>query len=130
MPDATVPDATVAIPVLAGSAAYALAEGSRWPIGLARQPKDAVGFYAALAVATVIGVGLNLTSIDPIKALYWSAVINGVVAVPVLVVLMLMTARHKIMGEFVITGWLRTLGWATTAVMALCAGGMMISLLG
>lgn len=119
----------LAIPVLAGSAAYALAEGSKWPIGLGRQPADAVGFYSVLALAVVIGIGLNVTSIDPIKALFWSAVINGVVAVPVLVVMMLMTARSKIMGEFVISGWLRILGWGTTVVMALCAAGMMISLI-
>lgn len=119
----------LAIPVLAGSAAYALAEGSKWPIGLARQPKDAIGFYGALTVATAIGIALNLTSIDPIKALYWSAVINGVAAVPVLVVMMLMTAKPKIMGKFVITGWLRALGWATTIVMALCAGGMIVGML-
>lgn len=120
----------LAIPVLAGSAAYALAEGSKWPIGLGRQPADAVGFYGALAVAIVIGMGLNMTSIDPIKALYWSAVINGMAAVPVLIVLMLMTGTRKVMGDFVINGWLRLLGWATTTVMALCAAGMIVSLAG
>jgi NRAMP (natural resistance-associated macrophage protein)-like metal ion transporter len=114
----------LAIPVLAGSAAYALAEGRRWPVGLARQPKEAWAFYFSLAVATLIGAGLNFTPINPIKALYWSAVINGVVAVPVMVTLMLMTAERRIMGEFTIGGWLRALGWISTGAMAACVGGM------
>lgn len=114
----------LAIPVLAGSAAYAIAEGRRWPVGLARQPKEAWAFYFSLVVATLIGAGLNFTPINPIKALYWSAVINGVVAVPVMVILMLMTAERRIMGEFTIVGWLRALGWLSTAVMAACVGGM------
>jgi Mn2+/Fe2+ NRAMP family transporter len=114
----------LAVPVLAGSAAYALAESRRWPVGLARQPKEAVAFYFSLIVATIVGVALNFTPINPIKALYWSAVINGVVAVPVMVILMLMAAERKIMGEFKIAGWLRALGWFSTAFMALCVGGM------
>ena len=117
----------LAIPVLAGSAAYALAEGRRWPVGLARQPKEACAFYLSLAVATLIGVGLNFTPINPIKALYWSAVINGVVAVPVMVILMLMTAERGIMGEFTVKGWLRALGWLSTAAMAACVVGMVLT---
>lgn len=106
--------------MLAGSAAYALAEGKRWPVGLARRPNEALAFYFSLAVATSLGVGLNFTPIDPIKALYWSAVINGVVGVPVMVILMLMTAQRRIMGEFTVGGWLRALGWMSTAA---CIGG-------
>lgn len=117
----------LAIPVLAGSAAYALAEGRRWPVGLSRQPKEAWAFYLSLVVATIIGAGLNFTPINPIKALYWSAVINGVVAVPVMVILMLMTAEKRIMGEFTIGGWLRALGWLSTAAMAACVGGMVVT---
>ncbi|MBV8119903.1 MAG: divalent metal cation transporter [Alphaproteobacteria bacterium] len=112
------------VPVLAGSAAYALAEGRGWPVGLAREPKEALAFYLSLVVAALLGIGLNFTPIDPIKALFWSAVINGVVAVPVMVILMLMTARPKIMGEFTISGWLRALGWLSTAAMAACVAGM------
>ena len=112
------------IPVLAGSAAYALAEGRRWPVGLGRRPKEALAFYFSLAVATALGIGLNFTPIDPIKALYWSAVINGVVAVPVMVILMLMTANRSIMGEFTIGGWLRALGWLATVAMGACVCGM------
>jgi Mn2+/Fe2+ NRAMP family transporter len=78
----------LAVPVLAGSAAYAICEGRRWPIGLSRQPREAKAFYATLAVATAIGVIVNFTPINPIRALYWSAVINAVVAVPVMVLLM------------------------------------------
>jgi Mn2+/Fe2+ NRAMP family transporter len=73
----------LAVPVLAGSAAYAIGEARKWPTGLARQPLQAKAFYATLAVATLVGVALNFTSFNPIQALFWSAVINGVVAVPV-----------------------------------------------
>ena len=81
----------------------------------------------SLAVATLIGVGLNFTPINPIKALYWSAVINGVVAVPVMVILMLMRAERGIMGEFTVKGWLRALGWLSTAAMAACVVGMVLT---
>ncbi|HTJ95873.1 MAG TPA: divalent metal cation transporter [Rhodocyclaceae bacterium] len=108
----------LAVPVLAGSAAYAIAESFNWKIGLGRSLMQARGFYAILTVATLIGVGLNFTSIDPIKALFWSAVINGVIAVPVMAVMMLMAVRSDIMGKFVITRRLKFLGWLATLVMA------------
>jgi Mn2+/Fe2+ NRAMP family transporter len=117
------------VPVLAGSAAYALGEARGWPVGLARAPKDARAFYTSLAVATMIGVGADLTPIDPIQALYWSAVINGVSAVPIMVVLMLIASRPGVMGEFVVRGWLRWLGWLATGTMAACVAGMTASLL-
>jgi Mn2+/Fe2+ NRAMP family transporter len=117
----------LAVPVLAGSAAYAVGEGRRWPVGLDRRPKEATAFYASLAIATLLGLGLNFTPLNPIKALYWSAVINGIVAVPVMVLLMLMSADRKIMGEFVIRGWLRALGWLSTAAMGACVTGMAIT---
>jgi Mn2+ and Fe2+ transporters of the NRAMP family len=117
----------LAVPILAGSAAYAIGEGCRWPVGLSRKPKQAAAFYSVLAAATLLGVGITLTPIDPIKALYWSAVINGVVAVPVMSVMMLMTAERKIMGKFIVGGWLRWLGWASTAAMAASIGGMIVS---
>ena len=75
----------LAVPVLAGSAAYAIGEARKWPVGLARQPMEAKAFYATVALATLVGMILNFTPMNPIKALYWSAVINGVVAVPVMV---------------------------------------------
>jgi Mn2+/Fe2+ NRAMP family transporter len=114
----------LAVPVLAGSAAYAVAEACKWPVGLARKPSRASAFYATLALATGIGMAITFTPINPIKALYWSAVINGVVAVPVMVVMMLMTAQPRVMGKFTIAGPLRWLGWAATIAMAACAGGM------
>ena len=114
----------LAIPILAGSAAYAVGEARRWPIGLARQPREAKAFYATIVMATAVGVLLNFTPINPIKALIWCAVINGVVAVPVMALMMLMAANVKIMGEFTIGRWLTGLGWIATATMAAAAIAM------
>jgi NRAMP (natural resistance-associated macrophage protein)-like metal ion transporter len=108
----------LAIPVLAGATAYAVGESRHWPVGLARKPKKAIAFNAVLALSAVIGVLINFTPINPIAALYWAAVINGVLAVPVMAVMMSMSAREKIMGPFMVTGALRFLGWLATAVMA------------
>ncbi|UCI34308.1 NRAMP family divalent metal transporter [Mesorhizobium sp. B4-1-4] len=116
----------LAVPVLAGSAAYAVGEAFRWPVGLERRPKEAVAFYATLASAGALGMGIMFTPIDPIKALYWSAVINGVCAVPVMAVMMQMTHRREIMGEFPVQGWLRALGWLSTLVMSLCVLGLVL----
>lgn len=116
----------LAVPVLAGSAAYAIGEARRWPVGLSRQPREAVAFYSTLTAATCLGVAISLGPIDPIKALYWTAVINGIIAVPVMIVMMLMTAQSRVMGKFVITGWLRWLGWASTLVMGACVIGMVV----
>ncbi|SCX39163.1 NRAMP (natural resistance-associated macrophage protein) metal ion transporters [Nitrosospira sp. Nsp1] len=109
----------LAVPVLAGSAAYAVAESFRWRIGLGRKLLEATGFYMTLIAATLSGVMLNFTSIDPIKALFWSAVINGVIAVPIMAIMMSMAAKPEIMGKFIVTSRLRILGWLATAVMAL-----------
>ncbi|MET0220242.1 MAG: divalent metal cation transporter [Tardiphaga sp.] len=109
----------LAIPVLAGSTAYAVGEGQRWLVGLDRKPREAVAFYSVLALSGAIGIGLNFTSINPISALYWSAVINGVLAVPVMILLMVMSRRSDVMGEFVIKGPLYWLGWLSTAAMGL-----------
>ena len=114
----------LAVPVLAGSAAYALAEALKWPIGLERKPDKAKGFYGTLGIATLLGVALNFTSIDPIKALFWSAVINGVAAVPIMVVMMLMTANPKVTGTLRLPLRQKVLGWVSTAVMFLVAAGM------
>jgi NRAMP (natural resistance-associated macrophage protein)-like metal ion transporter len=116
----------LAIPVLAGATAYAVGEGRQWPVGLARKPKAAAAFYAVLALSGAIGIGLNFTSINPITALYWSAVINGVLAVPVMVLLMIMARRKVVMDRFVIAGPLHWLGWLSTAAMALGVIGMMV----
>jgi Mn2+/Fe2+ NRAMP family transporter len=116
----------LAVPVLAGSAAYAIGEARKWPTGLARQPLQAKAFYATLAVATLVGVALNFTSFNPIQALFWSAVINGVVAVPV-VILMLLTGNQKVMGQFTVTGVLCFTGWLATAVMAAAVACMLVT---
>jgi Mn2+/Fe2+ NRAMP family transporter len=116
----------LAIPVLAGAAAYAVGESRQWPVGLSRKPKEAAAFYAVLALSAAIGIALNFTSINPISALYWSAVINGVLAVPVMVLLMLM-ARHKnVMGRFVVAGPLYWLGWLSTAAMFFSVAAMAV----
>jgi len=119
----------LAIPVLAGATAYAVGEGRRWPVGLARKPKEAAAFYAVLALSAGIGIALNFTSINPISALYWSAVINGVLAVPVMVLLMFMARRKDVMGRFVIGGWLYWLGWLSTSAMLLSVIAMAVGVL-
>lgn len=108
----------LAVPVLAGSAAYAVGEALEWPTGLGRRPFEAKAFYATIAAATLIGIGINFVPLDPIKALFWSAVINGVIAVPLMAVMMLMTARPAVMGRFTLPLPLLLMGWLATAVMA------------
>jgi NRAMP (natural resistance-associated macrophage protein)-like metal ion transporter len=114
----------LAIPVLGGATAYAVGEGRRWPVGLARKPKEAAAFYGVLALSAAIGIALNFTAINPISALFWSAVINGVLAVPVMVLLMVMARRKDVMGRFTIGGPLYWLGWLSTAAMALSVVAM------
>jgi NRAMP (natural resistance-associated macrophage protein)-like metal ion transporter len=118
----------LAIPVLAGSAAYALAGAFDWRNSLELKPNQAKGFYSIIVISTLIGVGFCFTPIDPIKALYWSAVINGVISIPIMVVMMLMAARADIMGQFVISRRLKVLGWVCTAVMAIAVIAMFWSL--
>jgi Mn2+/Fe2+ NRAMP family transporter len=108
----------LAVPVLAGSSAYALAEAMQWEAGLSLPPNEARQFYATIVGGTVIGVGINFINVDPIKALFWSAVINGVAAVPLMVVMMIMTMQSKVMGRFTLPRWLWAIGWVSTAAMA------------
>lgn len=117
----------LAVPILAGSAAYAVAEAFKWRIGLGLKLLQARGFYTIVIIATILGVALNFTPVDPIKALFWCAVINGVVAVPIMVVMMLMAVRADIMGPFVITRRLAVLGWLATAVMAIVVVAMLVT---
>src|SRR6478672_11545073 len=119
----------LAIPVLAGSAAYAFAEAMKWPIGLSLEPMQAKGFYGIITLATVIGIGIDFAPIDPIKALVWSAMLNGVVAVPIMAVMMRMAVRPDIMGAFTITRKLKRLGWFATWVMGIAVVAMIGSLL-
>jgi NRAMP (natural resistance-associated macrophage protein)-like metal ion transporter len=114
----------LALPVLAGSSAYALGETFGWHVGLSRKAGRAKAFYGAIAVATLLGVGLNFSPIDPIKALFWSAVINGIVAVPVMAMMMHLSSRRSAMGDFQLHWGLKTAGWLATAVMAVAAVGL------
>jgi Mn2+/Fe2+ NRAMP family transporter len=109
----------LAVPVLAGSAAYAVSEVFRWPEGLDRRPKEAKAFYATIAVATMGGVALNFTPLDPVKALYWSAVVNGVLAAPLMAVMMVIAMNRRIMGRLTLPPLMAATGWVATAVMAL-----------
>jgi NRAMP (natural resistance-associated macrophage protein)-like metal ion transporter len=108
----------LAIPVLAGSAAYAMAGAFHWKNSLELAPRAAKKFYAIIVTATVIGAALCFTPLDPIKALYWSAVINGVISVPIMALMMVMASRPAIMGTLTISRRLRALGWLSTIVMA------------
>jgi len=117
----------LAVPVLAGSAAYAIGEARHWPVGLGRRPMKAKAFYATIVVATGVGMTLNFTPINPIKALFWTAVINGVVAVPVMAIMMLLASRRTIMGPFVIAGPLRVIGWIATLMMAAAVVAMVLT---
>lgn len=117
----------LAVPVLAGSAAYALGEARRWPVGFSRKPLRAKAFYATIAAATLLGAIENIARLSPVAALVWAAVINAVVAVPVMVLLMRVSSNRKIMGAFSISGWWGWLGWAATGVMAVAVGGMIVS---
>ena len=114
----------LALPVLAGSAAYAVGEVLGWRVGLAQRPRRARAFYLTIAAATVIGTIMNFTSLDPIKALIWSATINGVAAVPIMAMIMLIASRKAVMGQFTLKKGLMVLGWLATAVMAAAAIGM------
>ena len=118
----------LAVPVLAGSAAYALGEAFRWPVGLDCKPKRAKAFYGTIVAATAAGALMNFTPINPIKALYWAAVINGVVSVPVMAVMMLMATRKSIMGVFTITPAMRLIGWIATVLMGLAGAALIWSL--
>src|SRR5215469_9826313 len=114
----------LAVPVLAGSAAYALGEALGWPTGLSRLPRGAKAFYATIAIATVVGVFINFLDIDPIKALFWSAVLNGIAAVPLMAVIMIMAMQPRVMGPFTLPKPLWAMGWLTTGVMAAAVATM------
>lgn len=117
----------LAIPVLAGSAAYGVAEAFGWPASLEAKAPDAAGFYGIIAAATIIGFGLGFTHIDPIKMLIWSAVINGIVAVPIMVAMMLTISNGDLMGRFKARPWLLGFGWSGTALMAAAVAALIWS---
>ena len=111
----------LAVPVLAGSAAYAVSETFDWTEGLDRKPREAKAFYSVIALATLGGIALNLIGIDPMKALYWAAVVNGLLAPPLMVVTMLIARNPAVMGGMPISRRLAFGGWLATAVMAAVA---------
>ena len=116
----------LAVPVLAGSAAYAVTETFQWKGGLDSKLWEAREFYAIVALATIGGTALNFTGIDPIKALFWSAVINGVIAVPIMVVMMLLAANPEVMGTFTLQSRLSRVGWLATLIMGVAVVAMLI----
>ena len=118
----------LAVPVLAGSAAYALGEALDWPVGLARRPLDAKAFYATIAMSTLVGTSVNLIDADPIRALFWCAVLNGVVAVPLMAMIMVMAMQPKVMGPFTLPRPLWALGWLATLVMTAAVAIMFVTL--
>ncbi len=116
----------IGVPVLAGSGAYALCEATGWKWGLERKTKDARGFYAVIAIGVLLGLVIQYSPISPMKALFWSAVINGVVAVPLMAVIILLVSRKSVMGAFTASRSLVILGWIATAVMGAAAVRMVI----
>jgi len=116
----------IGVPVLAGSGAYALCEAMGWKWGLERKAADARAFYGVIAVSVLAGLVIQYSPISPMKALFWSAVINGIVAVPLMAVIIVLASKKSVMGAFTATRSLIILGWIATAVMAAAAVGMFI----
>jgi len=110
------------VPVLAGTAAYAIGEMMQWRVGLENKPKRALKFYATLGAATIAGLSLNFVHLDPIKALLIAAVINGILAAPVMALMMLLTQNRRVMGQFTLPLYLRVFGWIGT--LAMCAASV------
>lgn len=117
----------LAVPVLAGSAAYAVCETFGWTEGLNRRPKEAKAFYGVIVLATSGGIALNFIGVDPMRALYWAAVVNGLLAPPLMVVTMLIATNPKVMGKLVLSRRLRFVGWLATIVMWLVAAVFLLA---
>jgi len=116
----------IGVPVLSGSAAYAVAEVMSWPQGLEQRPQDARGFYGVIAVSVLLALVIQFSPINPMKALFWSAVINGVVAVPLMAVVILLASKKSVMGAFTASRSLIILGWIATAIMGAAAVWMVV----
>lgn len=116
----------IGVPVLAGSGAYALSEAMGWHEGLERKVRDARGFYGIIAISVLVALAIQYSPISPMKALFWSAVINGIVAVPLVVVIILLVSKKSVMGDFTVSRPLAFLGWITAAVMGAAAVAMLI----
>ncbi|WP_435873726.1 NRAMP family divalent metal transporter [Pandoraea cepalis] len=116
----------IGVPVLAGSGAYAMAEAMHWKEGLERKPSAAHGFYGIIALSMLAATAIQYSPISPMKALFWSAVINGVVAVPLMVVVLLLASRKSVMGQFTARWPILALGWMATGVMGAAAVAMLL----
>ena len=117
----------LAVPVLAGSAAYGVGETFRWRSSLEKKPQDAKKFYGVLSAVTLAGVLLAFVHLNPIKALFWAAIVNGVVAGPLMVMIVLMTSNPKVMGKFTLSRGLRLVGWLATVTMFLASIGLLVT---
>ena len=116
----------IGVPVLAGSGAYALSEAMGWNSGLEKKPKDAIGFYTIIAVSVLLGLVIQYSPISPMKALFWSAVINGVIAVPLMVVIIMLVSKKAVMGRFTASRPIIILGWIAVAIMGAAAIAMFL----
>jgi Mn2+/Fe2+ NRAMP family transporter len=117
----------LAVPVLASSAAYGIAEGCRWKVSLEKKPHQAAGFYAAIAAAIVMGLVLNFIHVDPVRALFWAAVLNGVTAAPLMAVIMLLASNRKVAGKFVVPPYFAIVGWCATIIMFCVSAGVLLT---
>jgi Mn2+/Fe2+ NRAMP family transporter len=117
----------LAVPILTGSAAYAVCETFGWKCSLDARPGKAKEFYLILVISTLAGLLIDFIGINPMAALFWTAVINGFLAPPLLVVIMLIANRKQVMGRRVNTGWENVLGWTTTAVMFAAAIALVLT---
>jgi Mn2+/Fe2+ NRAMP family transporter len=116
----------LSLPVLAGSAAYAFGEALGWKCGLDNKPWEAAGFYSVIAAATILGIGIGFSPLDPIRALFWSAVINGFVAVPVMAAMMWLAGRRDQLGRYPVSLPTQLFGWSATALMAAASIAMLV----
>jgi NRAMP (natural resistance-associated macrophage protein)-like metal ion transporter len=120
----------LAVPVLAGATAFAVAEVFDWKEGLERKPRQAAGFYSVIVFATLIGLLIDWSPIDPMRALFWSAVLNGLAAVPLMIAMMIVVSRRQVMGRFTANRALLLFGWGATAVMAAASGALLFDMIG
>jgi NRAMP (natural resistance-associated macrophage protein)-like metal ion transporter len=115
------------VPVLAGSCAYAISEAAAWRGSLERKPSGARNFYSVIAAAMAIGLAIDYLRLDAVKMLFWSAVLNGLLAPPLILLIVLLTSDRKVMGERVNSTMQRALGWSTFAIMAAAALGLLLA---
>jgi Mn2+/Fe2+ NRAMP family transporter len=118
----------LAVPVLAGSASYAVSESFNWKEGLYKKLKDAHGFYGVITIATLIGLLINFTPIKPFQLLYYTAIFNGIIAPPLIIVIMFVSNNRKIMGNYVNGRWTNIIGWLIAVIMSIAGVALIVSL--